>query len=114
MRRLNKAICIVLLIFSLGPAACAPEAATKKPKTSLTQIPSITPIPPTTTLSRINSTRTNEVTREEPALNYDSWEIVHDLAYSPDYQWLAVSAGEDVHIYDATTLVELFDLPIGA
>jgi WD40 repeat protein len=57
---------------------------------------------------------TPTISRDAPVLKYNSWEIIHDLTYSPNGQLLAVSAGEHVYLYDAATLVEQFDLPIGA
>jgi WD40 repeat protein len=40
-------------------------------------------------------------------IRYTPWELVHDLAWSPDGSQLAVSAGDWVHIYNTATLGEL-------
>ena len=48
-----------------------------------------------------------------PALQFNSWEIVNDLAFSPNGDLLAVSAGNTIHVYDASSLVELYSIPIG-
>ena len=49
-----------------------------------------------------------------PAMKFNSWEIVHDLAYSPDGKYLAVSAGSRIHIYDIDELEEITDIQVGA
>jgi len=49
-----------------------------------------------------------------PNIQFKSWEIVHDLAYSPDGLLLAVSAGDFVHIYDAVSLYEKVKIPVGS
>jgi WD40 repeat protein len=49
-----------------------------------------------------------------PALKFNAWEIVHDIAYSPDGQYLAVSAGTHVHIFNSGNLAEIADIQAGA
>jgi WD40 repeat protein len=80
----------------------------------VTPSPSASPIPPTGTAHLPDTPPIPTVSQEGPALKYNPREIVHDLAYSPDGQLLAVSAGEHIHLYNPATLVEQFDLPIGA
>jgi len=48
-----------------------------------------------------------------PSIQFKPWEIVHDLAYSPDGRLLAVTAGDNVHLYDAVSLQEITDIPVG-
>jgi WD40 repeat protein len=49
----------------------------------------------------------------EPVLKYDSWEIIHDLTYSPEGSLLAVSAGNKVFLYNADPLILKFTLSPG-
>lgn len=105
---------IALLAFSLYLIACSPPAAVEMTESTTTPLPSASTIPSTTTPFLEDPTSIPTASQKGPALKYNSWEIVHDLAYSPDGRLLAVSAGEHLHIYDAATLVEQFDLPIGA
>lgn len=49
-----------------------------------------------------------------PVLKFKPWELVHDLSFSPDGKLLAVSAGDQVLIYDAATLALKSDLSPGA
>ena len=51
---------------------------------------------------------------DKPSLKYNSWDLVHDINYSPDGKLLAVSAGEKVYIYEADSLTLRFILSPGA
>jgi WD40 repeat protein len=37
-------------------------------------------------------------------LRYQLWELVHDVAWSPEGSWFAVAAGESVYLYDGVSL----------
>ncbi len=61
----------------------------------------------------ITSTVIVQTAETKPKIQFKSREIVHDLAYSPDGLLLAISAGDNVHVYDATSLDEILDIPVG-
>jgi WD40 repeat protein len=46
-------------------------------------------------------------------IRYAPWELVHDLAWSPDERWLAVAAGERVYLYDGETYEPRHELAVG-
>ena len=50
----------------------------------------------------------------ETTFQYSAWELVHDLAWSPDGSWLAVAAGESIHIYDGEALEEVHTIAVGS
>jgi WD40 repeat protein len=105
---------IALLAFSIWLVACSPPAAGEITESPTEHLPSASPIPPTGTPFLLDTPPIPTVSQKRPALKYNSWEIVHDLAYSSDGRLLAVSAGRHIRLYDVATLVEQFDLPIGA
>jgi WD40 repeat protein len=49
-----------------------------------------------------------------PEIEFSPWELVSALAWSPDNELLAVSAGERVYVYDAYTLTLLHKIEVGA
>lgn len=76
---------------------------------------SLTPSP----VSALTTTSTSPLTFNLNALTeinriqYEPYELVLDLAYSPDGELLAVSAGDSIYLYNAETLTILQQLPTG-
>ena len=109
--------CCLLIAFIC--AGCSPSDQSN-PAATVTAItptqPVETTLPSTYGAAICNRIRCQTFFQETPlpSIHFNHWEIVHDLAYSPDGQLLAVSAGDNVHIYDAASLVEKLDIPIGA
>jgi WD40 repeat protein len=85
----------------------------------VTEIPATQPptARPSITIAPLNKTAApppSPVPGDVLALQFKPWEIIHDLAYSSDGRLFAVSAGEQVHIYDADALTLEFSLSPGA
>ena len=107
----------ILAVFCLGcnPSDRSTVLVTWTVITTPTQ--SATVIPDATTLpikKSITPTVIVQSAETKPKIQFNSWEIVHDLAYSPDGLLLAISAGDKVRIYDATSLDEKLDIPVGS
>jgi WD40 repeat protein len=80
-----------------------------------TPIPRPSPLP-TSTLQQEDSP-TPQVTASthiNPTIKFNSWEIIQDIAYSPDGSGLAISAGNRILIYNDETLEEMTDIQVGA
>lgn len=77
--------------------------------------PAETSLPETTAVPSVTEPTAEHLSLEYPlpTIQFKPWEIVHDLAYSPDGRLLAVSAGDNVHLYDAVSLQEIADIPVG-
>jgi WD40 repeat protein len=110
----QKNICTAYLAFLLCLNGCNPSTTVENIKSSITPSATARENSPTVIPIQPDLSPSPTAIQYEPALKFNSWEIVHDLVYSPDGKLLAVSAGEHVHIYDAATLVEKLDLQIGA
>jgi WD40 repeat protein len=84
---------------------------------TLSSTPNSIPSPfPTSTPKKTDSPtpQANDLDPSNPIFKFNSWEIVHDLAYSPDGSVLGVSAGNRIRIFDAETLAEKLDILLGA
>jgi WD40 repeat protein len=108
--RLLELILLSTLIFG-----CHPSSSTS----TVTQSPSSTSTPvahPTSTLQlQISPTpQAFPSTHTNPAIKFNSWEIIHDIAYSPDGSVLAISAGSHIRIYNGETLEEMAEVQVGA
>lgn len=101
-------------LFSALLIGCNPSVSTRT--ATLFPAPISRPIPlPTSTLPQEDSPTPQAITttQSHPTFKFNSWEIVQDLAYSPDGSVLAVSAGNRLHIYNSGTLGELADEQVG-
>jgi WD40 repeat protein len=82
--------------------------------------PSVTPSPAATKLPPAESTLLPTTVLTIPHIQFSPWDLIHAVAWSADGDHLAVSAGENVHVYDAAqlnqdgALVEIHSLPVGA
>ena len=92
-----------------NPKAANTEVAPVIPTQADVTLPAFTPSPSETNPPEDQISPDNSLS----AIQFNSWEIVHDLAFSPNGSMLAVSAGDNIHIYDAETLEEKVNVPIG-
>jgi WD40 repeat protein len=101
-------------LFSALIIGCNPSISTSSATLSPTPISPPNPLP-TSTVQQEDSPTIPVIasTLTIPAINFNSWEIVHDLAYSPDGKYLAVSAGNRIHIYHIDELEEITDIQVG-
>jgi WD40 repeat protein len=98
------------LIISCNPANLTSTA-------TLSPAPVFLPSPyPTSTLPQEDSPTPQIApsTQTDPTIKFNSWEIVHDLVYSPDGNLLAVAAGNRIHLYHRESLEEIADVQVGA
>jgi WD40 repeat protein len=111
-----KTNCLLgFLLLSSLIIGCTPASPTSTSTLSSTTVFLTTPYPTSTpqqtdfpTPQAIYPAQTN------PAIKFNSWEIVHDLTYSPDGKYLAVSAGNRIHIYNGDSLEEMTDIQVEA
>ena len=114
-----------------NPVTQAPAAVIAPVKTAIAITPSPKPtqtagwtqIAPTAQPSPSRPDRTATQTADsnlnldglvlEKTFQYNPWALVHDLAWSADGTWLAISAGENIFIYDGLTLEAEHSLSIG-
>lgn len=119
-----------LLFFALLTCACAgerivsPSSSPPAPSLSLsTNTPTATLTVPaySTPSPRPRQTPSPQATRSAlfasatpaPLLTYAPWDLIHALAWSQRGNWLAVSAGQRIHIYNITSWNEEHTLDTG-
>lgn len=103
------------LLFSALMIGCNPSISPSTATLSPAPISPPSPLP-TATLPQEDSPTPQVITstQNNPAIKFNSWEIIHDMVYSPDGLLLAVSAGNHVQFYDTATLEVKMDIPVGA
>jgi WD40 repeat protein len=107
----NLAIFGLLIIVS----ACNPTIVTTTTNSSSTLKSATQPHSATAVTNQsLTPTFSFSTPQNGPVLKFKPWELVHDLAFSPDGKLLAVAAGDQVYIYNAATLEMKFDLSPGA
>lgn len=103
---------LLLLLSIIGCTSSSPTTTSTPSSTSI----SLPPPLQTSTPQQTDSPAVQAITSTHlsPAIKFNPWEIIHDLAYSPDGKVLAVSAGSRIHIYNVETLEEMADIQVGA
>ena len=100
---------------TLAPThSTAQVSRTQDDHPEVTPIPTYTPTPEFTTSQVIPKTFNPLTLTKINRIQYKPSELVLDLAYSPDGELLAVSAGDIIHLYKSDTLAEIQQLPAGA
>lgn len=122
--KITPLACIVLIpvLFACSPTASTPtptftptvevtptSPAAATPTVVSTNIPSPIPSSPSPSLSLSPTSSLPAPTR----LTYGPWDLVLALAFSPDGQFLAVAAGQSIHIHETATFGENAALPAG-
>ncbi|RPH55799.1 MAG: hypothetical protein EHM81_14085, partial [Chloroflexi bacterium] len=108
-------ILIWLVSLTLG---CSVRPVTISPTPFLVH-PSSTPLPTATPAPSLPPTNTPTATSTPsptpgyaPVIRFPTWALIHDLAWSPDGEHIAISAGTDVFLYDRAARLEQ-TFPVG-
>jgi WD40 repeat protein len=117
-KKIKPGLCNIVEVLTLLPLigliACTQLMAEGNAGISITPLIQTSATPSVTPSIQILATPFTKTTEKEIGLKFKPWELVHDLAYSPDGNTLAVSAGDQVYIYDASTLAMKANLSPGA
>lgn len=108
----RKCSILHLALFTVFLAACASPTPTPIPTPA--PIPTATAIPltPTPTLALTVTPTPSSTPENAPVIRFPAPGLIHDLHWSPDGSQLAIAAGTDIHLYDAS-LVEQHTFVLG-
>jgi hypothetical protein len=110
---LRNIVAILILLPLLGLIACTQPIPEKEIGISIISDLRTSATPSVTPSIQILTTPTCKAIAQDFGLKFNPWELVHDLACSPDEKLLAVAAGNHVHLYDVESLQEIADIPVG-
>jgi len=100
-------------IAALTEGPLVPSAPGDSPTPSPVITPTITLQPPTDMPAPSPSPVPEGGLRLLYTIRYTAWDLVHDLAWSPDGRWLAAAAGERVYLYDGASLAPQGEISVG-